>query len=445
VLRRAGHDVDASYVSLTPSSPQDDYASSSHTSCAIMRMRSLTAPPPRKIVTRILAELAAYNATSNNCPMFMRNYQSEDAYTFWTPWQPESTLGKWGSNLPCQNPFFCDRMFSLAESRDAALLIYEHQHPRDCNNSRYLVITDEWLHGFGSAIHVKSEMLVKAIQMGRVLIDSHENKWKFSNPSNCNQGNMSCYFSRITHCTLPKDWMNAAQPLASLQTSSHSDAQYVFTPSLPAFVLKYSSLHAPKGLGYDHKSLHWWATHASAYIIRPNLQTLQATCCMWNCITGGIKQPDRPFAAMFVRSGDKYKEARMFEPHDYFNRLYDVSQNLTSAVRSVYVSSDSALILNRMLQDYGADWKLMWVGNFRSANGSHAADESATAFTPEIQMRALFTLADIYISAAADVLVGTLSSNQCRLMDELRKVQGKARIPYVSPEDRLVAGISEYG
>lgn len=54
-----------------------------------------------------------------------------------------------------------------------------------------------------------------------------------------------------------------------------------------------------------------------------------------------------------------------------------------------------------------------------------------------MELRSLITVAEIHISAAADVLVGTISSNQCRLMDESRKVQGKARMPYVTPEGAL--------
>jgi hypothetical protein len=34
-----------------------------------------------------------------------------------------------------------------------------------------------------------------------------------------------------------------------------------------------------------------------------------------------------------------------------------------------------------------------------------------------------------------DVFVGTRSSNWCRVIDELRKANGKARVPFYSPED----------
>jgi hypothetical protein len=46
-------------------------------------------------------------------------------------------------------------------------------------------------------------------------------------------------------------------------------------------------------------------------------------------------------------------------------------------------------------------------------------------------------LADLAITAQADVLVGTLSSNWPRLADELRRAGGKARVPVATPEGRL--------
>lgn len=57
-----------------------------------------------------------------------------------------------------------------------------------------------------------------------------------------------------------------------------------------------------------------------------------------------------------------------------------------------------------------------------------------------MEFQVLRTLAEVFISASADVFVGTLSSNQCRLMDELRKLQGKGRMPFLTPEGKLIAG-----
>lgn len=58
--------------------------------------------------------------------------------------------------------------------------------------------------------------------------------------------------------------------------------------------------------------------------------------------------------------------------------------------------------------------------------------------SPLAEWQVLISLSDFY--ATADIFVGTLSSNWCRLTDELRKVQGKARVPYLTPEGTLFAG-----
>jgi hypothetical protein len=46
-------------------------------------------------------------------------------------------------------------------------------------------------------------------------------------------------------------------------------------------------------------------------------------------------------------------------------------------------------------------------------------------------------LSDLYIEVNADLHVGTLTSNWCRLVDEVRLVLGKT-IPYYTPENRYL-------
>lgn len=380
--------------------------------------------------------MTSYSPTVENCPMFMTHYRENTPYVFWTPWQPNTTLNKWGAHFPCQSKLFCDDMFQLQESRKIAQAIYDHQHPDDCANAKYLVVTSEWVAGFGSAIHVKAMVLLTAISSGRVLIDAEGNRWCFSNPESCKIANMACFFAPITHCQLPIDWKNRAESLMSLDDA----AQFAIT-NVSHAAAEMARGRGLRGLGHDDKPYAWWVTHTSVFLTRPNMQSLKATCFAWDCIMGGKAQPDRPFASIFVRAGDKHVEAQSHDPHEYFTALWSLSHNLTEPVRSVYVGSDSALHLNRVVQDYRDDWNLSWMGHFRGASGSFSRDERSASFTPRIELQSLITLVDIYLSSAADVLIGTLSSNQCRLMDELRKVQGKARIPYVTPEGVLVAGV----
>lgn len=385
----------------------------------------------------MIHELASYQATLENCPMFMHHYQHTQPYAFWTPWQPDETLGKWSTHKACQNNLFCDKMFPLNESRLIAQAIYNHQHPRECDKASYLVVSGEWNGGFGSAIHVKARVLLLAMQTGRVLIDADNNRWRFSSPETCERTSMECYFAPMTHCSLEKGWKGQAEPIAAVNSS----ARIVVAASSTDVAKLVDRQGRYQGFGHENKPDMWWFTQASVYLVRPNVRTLKAVCFAWNCLMGGRAQPDRPFASMFFRAGDKFKEAAPHQPHEYFNMLWFLSHDMAEPVRSVYVGSDSALLLNDVLQDYSGDWNLIWMGHFRGASGSRAENEKSTEFTPLIELRSLITLADIYISAAADILVGTLTSNQCRLMDELRKVAGKARMPYLTPEGTLDTGI----
>lgn len=45
----------------------------------------------------------------------------------------------------------------------------------------------------------------------------------------------------------------------------------------------------------------------------------------------------------------------------------------------------------------------------------------------------LISFSQLLLAVEADFFVGTRSSNWCRLIDELRKVNGKARTSYLTP------------
>lgn len=415
--------------------------------CRTLRTRSLTWPIPLSVARNMIEEMTnATTSTIAECPMFMRNYpqfihdeysdnhtSDHIPYPFWTPWQPNNTLERWSRNIPCQNPFACGGMFALDQNRKIAQLIYDHQHPPDCKAASFMVMPYEWHAGFGSAIHVKAGRLLVAIKLGLVLIDAPENRWQFTNTETCERASMECYFAPMTNCSLDADWRSRARvmdgydilPPATDSSVTHDQALQHARPMSPT-----------KLLGFKSRSDEWWLVHATAYLVRPNLRVLRATCFAWHCISGGLKQPERPFAAMFIRAGDKIgTEAFKHDPHEYFNPLWILSHHqMTEPIKSLYFGSDSAQILHSVLQDYSFDWNIKWMGHYRSINGSQWSVEQQIKFTPLMELRALVTLIEIYISASADVLIGTLSSNQCRLMNELRLVAGKWRMPYINPE-----------
>lgn len=375
----------------------------------------------------IIRTMSAYPASKQNCRVFVQNLTDP----LWIPWQPYQTIGKWSDNRECQSDLFCDTMFPLNETQHVASLIYAHQNPPDCSKVGFLINLSEWPSGLGSAIHVKSYVLLTAMKSGRVLVDAPGVDWGLTNPQTCPQKDWSCYFARLTKCVLPSNWSDNAVPFESAKGTE----RFVTVKSTTVFR---ETMRAPLRLfGYDHKPVHWWSTHASMYLFRPNQRTVNFACHAWNCMFPHGSGPSRPFAAIFIRSGDKFTEAKLHEPFEYFDLVMKLNRTLPEAIQTVYVGTDSARMLSQVDREFSHAWNLVYLGHHRSDNGNSQDFQKVVQHSARIEYQILSTLAELMVASSADISVGTLSSNQCRLLDEQRKIQGKARMPYLTPEGTL--------
>jgi hypothetical protein len=144
-----------------------------------------------------------------------------------------------------------------------------------------------------------------------------------------------------------------------------------------------------------------------------------------------------------VRSGDKWKEANLRTAQEHFDALETFAQSNPSLRPSmVYFGTDDALVLSDVVRQYSTRYNLTWIGYHREAKGLTFEEAKTRYYSPKVEWQVLVSLADLYISALADVFVGALSSNWCRLTDELRKAHGKAGMPYLTPRgEALVAGV----
>jgi len=342
------------------------------------------------------------------CPIFMTHYKHPLKY-----WIPESSWSH-PANSTCEDGVFCNTTM-LQEERNIGSF-YRHQHPADCSRAKFLVIEVEWPSGFGSTIHVKATMLLLAAQSGRVLIDSPNITWSMTNPKTCKAQDWSCYFAPLTNCTLPHSWRDAAKPY----TSPSQTEQYVTSASKP---------HAIDNLGQDDfRALPrpWWFVHATLYLIRPNRRTLSAACFLWNCLTHDKGEIRKPYAAMFIRGGDKWKEAKLREPFEYFDLLGQVNNTLSgTGISSVYLGTDDARIMSQTVREFGDMWSVFWIGYHRDIGGLEFQEVQRRYHSSKTEWQILLSLADLYVAATADFIVGTASSNWCRLVNELRLGQGK--------------------
>jgi len=82
-------------------------------------------------------------------------------------------------------------------------IIWRNQNPPDCSKAKYM-ITEPFLQGVGSEMHVYGVGLGMAIENGRVFLQQGGWSWRFKN-AHChsqNKHNMECYYMPLSKCTL---------------------------------------------------------------------------------------------------------------------------------------------------------------------------------------------------------------------------------------------------
>jgi hypothetical protein len=141
-----------------------------------------------------------------------------------------------------------------------------------------------------------------------------------------------------------------------------------------------------------------------------------------------------PYIAVYVRRSDKVRNKEMSQAYtlkQYFD-LFDDHARRTN-ISTVYLNSEDEQVFNefeKLNNEKQGYYKLLSVK--ASRNVVYA---SLTRMSKEQRGKIVFEfLTDLFIEANADLHVGTLTSNWCRLVDEIRLVLGKT-IPYYTPEN----------
>jgi hypothetical protein len=354
-------------------------------------------------------EMTKVMPTTSLCPLFMRHYTHplkswmSDGINIFAPHR---------GMVSCEDGAFCNHSRVLHERLEGTF--YRHQHPADCGQARFLILTKEWPAGLGSVIHTKASMLMLAAHNGRVLIDSPHINWTCTNPQSCPSKDWSCYFAPLTNCTLPLNWESLAEPFSHAAKSQYTTSSP--SPNLISDLTEY---------GFASQPPPWWFAQASAYLVRPNARTLSAVCYAWECIMPGRKYPPRPLASIFIRRGDKWKEAKLREPYEYFALLdkFNVQNHFTKPIGDVYVGTDDAHMLKTAIEF--RNYSLFFINYPRETGGLKMDAVDQRFQTPLIEWQVLMSLSDLLIAASSDLVIGTISSNWCRLINELRLVQGK--------------------
>jgi hypothetical protein len=141
-----------------------------------------------------------------------------------------------------------------------------------------------------------------------------------------------------------------------------------------------------------------------------------------------------PYIAVYVRRSDKVRNREMSQAYS-LKQYFDLFDNdaRRANISTVYINSEDEQVFNefeKLNKEKQGYYKLLSVK--ASRNVVYA---SLTRMSREQRGKIVLEfLSDLFIEANADLHVGTLTSNWCRLVDEIRLVLGKT-IPYYTPEN----------
>ncbi|CAF3838072.1 unnamed protein product [Adineta steineri] len=308
--------------------------------------------------------------------------------------------------------------FSIESTLQAQKWIHDHQNPANCENKKFAIIQKYAGSGFGSTIHQILWAFGTAIGEGRIAVYQVPGNWLYGS---CSLSNPDCIFLPISNCSVPSDLDFKKVTLIN------ANIDHWFKPVYPPI--------------FANRSFNWYRSQLLFYLMRYNSQSLNH---VQRRITESFDPPSidlhHPFISVYVRRSDKVLNREMSQAYHlqrYFS-LFDEHARLAK-ISNVYINSEDGYVfkefeeVNRNKKKY---YKLLSINTTRNIVFS-------TLMGMSIEHRGeivLEFLTDLFIEAHADLHAGTLTSNWCRLVDEIRLVLGK-RIPYYTPENRFLVDV----
>ena len=358
------------------------------------------------------------------------------AYTFGR--HPTPLLGAYrvGALRGCRDGSDADAFFNEYSANDTATAqaaLNAFQHPPDCSARSHGHIVDFHVAGFASTVHFYMYTFLRTIGAARVAhlapASIVARPWGWA-PSDCAGGSPDCFFEPITNCSAN----------ATIATAERYMVAYPPSPDDRNTILDGAALATHLG---SKKSWSWVRAQALRYLLRPNAATAaHAEAFARATFPRGLP---RPLAAVFVRGTDKGTESPVFNVSAHFAALEPLATSI--GLRDVYLNSDSDASIEEARRLFGHRYRLHVPSVERDVGQVHKGDANGVriyvGMTPaQKAAQVRDTLADIYLSASADVHVGTLSSNRCRIVDALRLAAGKDAFAYVDVDGRyLVEGM----
>ncbi|CAF1304990.1 unnamed protein product [Rotaria sordida] len=305
--------------------------------------------------------------------------------------------------------------YSIENTLQAQKWLYQHQHPMNCTNRKFAIIQNFAWSGFGATIHQIAWAFGMALAENRIAIYETPGYWFYGD---CSVSTPDCVFLPITNCSIP------SKPYSN--QTIHISARMNQWPN---------PIHPPI---FENRTFNWYRAQLLFYLMRYKSETLTY---VQNTIAQYFQPPlidlHHPYIAVYVRRSDKVKYKEMCQAYtlkQYFD-LFDFDVRQVNVTR-VYINSEDEQIFNEFIQinkQKQGYYKLLSVNATRNV-----VFASFNRMTKQQRGKiALEFLTDLFIEANADLHVGTLTSNWCRLVDAMRLALGKT-IPYYTPENRYL-------
>eukprot|EP00439_Symbiodinium_sp_Y106_P052106 s3794_g6.t5 len=322
----------------------------------------------------------------------------------------------------------------------AQKLIWEHQHPVNCSNASFLLYFHHQA-GIGSQLHWLGQALAIAMNLGRVLVISPKDpRVQLYDSSFCpGASGYECWLQNITSCHVGKD---------VLQIHEHPVLKGRFhDQSVPVVFHEMLANCSPIKSKFW---FYWWRSQSVTYLVRFNDRTRKAvdrfrseslyTCDAHVPSPADILSPGHISA--HVRQGEKGLEARLFPLEVYLKQMEALADNSselrvlfkevaesdrnfsypagTYSERKMFLSTEDQPTVEKALKLCSADppWHVTWTKVNRSSNHKdpwmHLGSQEAA------RQEVLIAFTNLELALEADAWVCALSSNWCRLIDELR-------------------------
>ncbi|UJR10630.1 hypothetical protein I4U23_014827 [Adineta vaga] len=305
--------------------------------------------------------------------------------------------------------------FSLENIFQAQKWLYDHQHPVNCTDKQFAIIRKYAWSGFGSTVHQIVWAFGVALSEGRIAVYDVPGHWMYGD---CNVTNPDCVFLPITNCSLPR-------------VAVHPQVTYINAD----FGHWAQPVHPPV---FQNRTFNWYRAQLLFYLLRLKPETLTHVQKM---VTEYLKVPSvdslRPYIAVYVRRSDKVTGREMSQAYplkQYFD-LFDADVRRAN-ITNIYLNSEDEQVFNEFIeinkekQGYYKLFTIKTKKNVVYATLTRMSQQERGKIVLEF-------LIDLFIEAHADLHAGTLTSNWCRLVDEMRLTLGKTS-PYYTPENRYL-------